>query len=157
MMEEGVKIECNDTEFNRAIDLLSAKNLRKSVRSALRTSANMIRNEVWSYALGHVSAPTNISKTQDVQVKIWKYLGGFVVYLPVRRISKGHAVSLRWMNTGTTDRYTRGKNAYRGRIEKQYFFKAATERAVPEAVQMITTALSKNIDKAVAKAKAGNQ
>lgn len=152
-------IEVDDRAFLKAVDNLQAKNLRAALRSTLRSAAKVLNDDIYSSAIGVAKSHDNISR-KDVVTKIWSRLGGFVVYLPVRRITRSHAVSLRWMMTGTTDRYTRGRfRAYRGQIQRgRYnFFTSAVQRSIGTATKMITDALSKNIDKQIKKANLGNQ
>lgn len=146
-------IEVDDREVMAMFSEMSPKNRKRVLTSALRRSGNILVRQT-KKNLRTVTTKSGALKTRTPNR--WngrKMEQGVKIKVKVDNKTKEAKIHLlgdfrlKFFEVGTSDRYTRKKGAYRGRIEGYRFFKAAKEQTEQKIFGEMDKVLSDQVRK----------
>lgn len=162
-MEEinGLSIHIDSARFDALFDGLAASKLRAAWKQGLKPSAKVLERGVLSQLYAKHPAAQKYHK--EVKIKIFSKGGGYAVNLSQGQLSLGiskagelidysHLYILRWLSTGTAERYTK-RGFRRGRIVGSHFFREGVEQNINPAIERIGEDITKAFEQAQAKAR----
>lgn len=152
-------IEVDDREVMAMFEEMSPKNRKRVITSALRRSGNILVRQTRKN-LRSVTTKSGALNTRTPNK--WngrKMEQGVRIKVKVDNKTKEAKIHilgdfrLKFFELGTSERYTKKKGAYRGRIEGYNFFKAAKEQTEKKIFSEMDKVISEQVKKVNAKYK----
>ena len=165
------RVEVDAKKVNELLDRLNDDEAKKAIKSALRKSILIIRKQAQENLVSAVtdaefgSTKNGVSfkpLKNEINIAVYRNASGARVDLLVRRKKGSRAYMLKWVESGTKERFTKEsstrsfwtnkkrvtkKAAYRGSINASHFFSNAVKSKQKEAED----SLEKNINDSIMK------
>lgn len=154
--------EVDTSQWETLMGELNARKLKAAWKSGLRPSARKIQKGVVSELSTYHPAAYKYHK--EVRIDLWSKGGGYTVELSQGEISMAmskagklieysHLYILRWLSSGTAERYTK-KGARRGRITGSMFFPKGVDKTTMPAIDGMAGDITKALQRAAQRARA---
>lgn len=150
-MNSAGKISVDMTDFNKMVENLNAKEIKRAIRQPLNKVARTYRNSILSsmHSTGYnISAENDryISKKAFIYPKEYDGKSGARAAISKTRKPGAKAYVLKFLNAGTIDRRTK-KGYYRGKIQATNFFDSGANAVNAPAEEELKKAVEDQIVK----------
>lgn len=146
-VQASYRVEVDVERVNKLLARLNDKEAKKAIKSALRKSASIIRKEAQKNWVA--SVPNGAHMKKEINIAVYRNASGARIDLLDKRRKNSKQFTLKFFNSGTGDRRTKGrKGANRGKINATNFF----DNAVSTQKGNSEKSLDSNIINAIMKA-----
>lgn len=146
-VQASYRVEVNAEQVNKLLVRLNDKEAKRAIKSALRKSASIIRKEAQKNWVASVPGGAHMKK--EINIAVYRNASGARIDLLDKRRKNSKQFTLKFFNSGTDDRRTKGrKGANRGRINATNFF----DNAISTQKGNAEKSLESNIINAIMKA-----